>query len=654
MPDLSEEARKILAQHDAQYGNADLKAQADKILAQEKMPNHEDNWFEKYLSESAQDIKSAPHNANLAARGFAGGSLSTLWGVNQYKNKLLQAMGLSNKAPEESAQYQDLINKVLPQEMEQEPVAKYSKMAGEIAPTLAIPAGPELEAGEGALAFLPKIPSLLKHLGYNFGVGEAISPVFNPDASLEEAYKKGAVPSAAGALVGPALAMGKNALGGLLRQGGTASAENFERNIQAADELGIDLPIGQAAASPNVSSLQSATLSNIPFSGMPQHFMDVGHKLEEGSNDVVNSLKTLPEKDEKGKNPLKQLMESAKNNYLNARQKSTANYKARNNYANSIGKKVSDRSNIKKAADDVLATFERRKSEHKNTPIDAQLYKDLQDAAEANPMEFEGVNPLRSRYREAASEARASGKNSTASIYEKLLASHNADIEKNLERINDPKLRELNDTANKHYAEWLAPVKENKTLNKYLNGRGKSDLLVESFSKKGWDQPETQAQIMKYLSPKEQRQYAGEYLSKFEHQGYNKSKDLNEDRMLTNYKNLGDQTKEIMFKHAPEEKQKLDAMVHVRDLYDSDIKQLLNPKNGEKGAKQWLYTLGLLSNIPTLGGVGLASHAATHYLTSPLAKSAYRKGLQLKGKSTKTPVNNAALMNALLNREDTE
>jgi hypothetical protein len=609
---------------------------------------------EKNPSLAAQYMQQLQNPHNNPGRAMLAGILSDLGGVNAYKNKIRGMMGRSDNSEQESKNYQDLINKILPSKMAQQPESQRAMTAGKLGPLLAIPGGPELEAGEGALAFLPKIPSLLKSLGYNFGVGEAVSPVFNPKESLSDAYKEALLPSAAGALAGPAYAMGKNALGGLLRQGGTASAEEFERNVKAAKELGIKLPIGQAAESPNVKGFQSATLANVPFSGMAQHFTNVGKNLKEGSNEVVDSLKTLPEKDEESRNPLKQIMGAAKKKYEDVRKESFNNYKSRNDYADSIEEKISDRSEIKNTADDILAGIQRRKEENPNTPIDSQALKDLEDASAANPMSFEGINPLRDRYRQTAKNSRKNGDNYTASIYERLLGAHNSDIEKNLQRINDPKLTELNNKANQHYSEWIAPTKENKTLNKYLSGRGNADLLVEAFSRKGWDQPETQAQIMKYLSPKEQRQYAGEYLSKFEHQGYDKAKDLNEDRMLTNYQNLGDQTKEILFRHAPEEKQKLDAMTHVRKMYDSDIKQLLNPKSGEKAAKQWLYTLGLLSNIPTVGGVGAGSHLATHYLASPVSKSFYRQGLKLKDESTKPKVSASVILNGILNGEDTQ
>jgi hypothetical protein len=612
-------------------------------------------------------FKNIPKNSAYMGRGAAAGAIDFTKNTANYANKLADILGLPQSKTINQFDPSELTKKIYPEEVANTMQGKAGYLAGQIAPTLAIPGGPAVQAEKGFLGILPKASSMLKNFGYNLGVGEALSPIYNPKKSLSEAYSEGLTPSVAAASLGPALGLGKNVLGGLLRQGGTATEEELARNVAAAKELGQKIPLGQAAASPLLSGFQSAILSNTPGAGMAQHFVRVGKDLKNQTGNIIDSLKTLPEKNEQGETSLKQLVNSAKENYQKEKQVSRKSYENRNKYLEEKRINLDQRNNLKKTAEDIDNDIKRQLESNKNMPIDSQFLKDIEDAKEGNTMSFKDVNNLRDRYRQTAKSLRLKGDNITASGYERLLAAHNADIEQKLLSLNDQKAIELNNIANQHYAKKLAPVKENSILRKYLNGKGNPDLFIQSFSKGGWDQPELQKTIMQYLNPQQQRQYAGEFLSKFEREGYQGERHLKEDKILNNYENLGDETKNIIFQNAPEEKKKLDAINHIKHLYNSDLKQLINTKSGEKSAKQlllYLSGLGALAGGEAYSGVSpghiaaqmiavpFLGRGATRYLTSPLSQNLYRKGLKLKGKPTKLPVSPAALLG--LNQENQE
>jgi hypothetical protein len=325
--------------------------------------------------------------------------------------------------------------------------------------------------------------------------------------------------------------------------------------------------------------------------------------------------------------------------------------------------KITNRSNLTNTAKYFLKRPEGIKD-------NADLMKDLEEASRGEPIDFSVSGPTKSKYFNKQRIAGRAGDNASESIYRALGAAHAADINNAVKEINDPQLDQLLNKANSHYKEWLAPVKtkENVALRKFVKGNGRPGQLINSFSKTGWDDPDLQEQILKFLDPKSQRNYTGHLLSKFKRTGFKGEEKLKEDRMLGHYEGLGDKTKEKLFQHAPEEKQTLDAINHMKSLYNLDLKQLINAKSGEKSAKS------LALYLTALAGLGGAGYATTHstpesllisliglpllargtsaYLRSPMATRGYLKAL--KTKNSPTRLRNLSGLQALQNNQENQ
>lgn len=633
---LQEEAKRALEQHETQ-NNPDLQEEAKRELSA----------LSGGLQKSTSDWSQFPEYL----KSILGGSLQSMQGFNAYKNKLLSAanLGSPEQTQKQAQDYQSLIGKVSPSsDFSQSNKGKIGNVIGQLAPLLGIPGGPELEAG-GLFDILPKLPSLAKNMLYNTGVGEAISPIFSPDKSLSESYKEGLKPSIAGASVSPALAAGKNMLGGLLRQGGTATPEEFERNLRAAQTSGVNLPIGQSSASPHWAAIQSM-LSRIPGTGSAKAFMDVGKKMKGETKSVLDSLSTMPDIDENGNTPLQKISEFINNKTKSLRKQDSKNYDQVEKKAWDLGESISDRQNLQTTAMKRLGEVGLLKEAHPSM-ADSTLISHLTEAANGKPLDFSLAGPLRKKYDALAEDAFKRGDTHTGGIYKDLMESHRKDIEYNLEAIDDPELKSLMSKAKKYHANTIGKLDDNPELQKYASGFGNPDMLAKTFIKEGgtYEQPKLAKSIMDFLPEKYQRQLLHEVLTKTERTGFEGEPIIREDKALDQVKNLGKSTKDILFSSAPDEKNKLEALSHTRDLFKTNLDQMSNPKTGEAAAKQTWMKLAALGALGGAGAysyekgaspedlllAGLGLRGLSSYSRSGLAKNLYRAGNKIGSKSTK-------------------
>ena len=534
-------------------------------------------------------------------------------------------------------------NKLLPEEMAKTPEAQRGKLGAQLMAGAAVPFGAVEEAGI--------IPQLMG-AGKTFLGSEALGAAMSPDEQLEKSLKENLWSSAGLASLGPLLSGGKAGLSGLLKQGGTATPEEFERNVRAGQQSGVELPLGQTAASPLVAGTQSI-LSKIPGVGSAQDFIKSGKILKKETGSTLDSLNTMPEKDLEGNTTMQQLSNKVNEKFLNLKKQDSANYRKVDDIAKESGAMIGDRSATQQVANERLEQLKQQQAVNPNRKIDSQLFDDLTDASLGNPMPFSLAGPEKSRYRDLMKSAFNSGDTYKGAIYSDLLKAHSKDVVNNLASADNPELKEAFENANKFHAEKIAPIKNDKDLYRYAQGEGDADLLAQSFVKGGqYDRPDKAKAIYSMLDPHEQNQLTHEILTRSQRLGFEGEPEIREDKALNHFNNIGDETKEIMFQNAPEQKNKLSALSHTRKLFDTNLNQMSNPKTGEQGAKQFwmkMAALGALGGAgygeykggespgtvaATLLGVPLGLRSYSKYLKSDLAKSAYRAGGKLEEKPT--------------------
>jgi hypothetical protein len=664
------EERRLLAQldqHDAEEAknssSAGLSDQEQKNLLWQLKKSDMDKMHRSiYAGLNEQSAKDVPGELSNIGRGSLAGVLKLGQGIGELQAKGLRALGVPIKPLQETAgsDVNTGISRLYSPQVASTPEGQIGYAAGQTLPLMGMP------LGEGGV---------LAQTGKSALTSEALAPVFNPDQSLSDAYIQGLAPSAgAGAIT--ALLHVPRGIGTALKMGGKATPEEFEANVRAAGDKPVS--IGKLSKAPMVNKFESNFLSNLPFSGMSQKNIQVGEMLDKDVGDVLHELNVIPEEKPRyrltgeNNNALEPIPQETKiqkissniaDNFKKNETISTKLYRERDRIAKE-NKTATNPSLLKSEAQNILEKDNITKSRKGYSRLSPEALKELKSAAKGEEIPFEEINFDKQAYNDLAEQARANGNRYEKKIFKRLASSLNTDAKNTLAQPGNEELAKAQSIADQHYKTKIAPILKNKSLRAHAEGVANKDNVIADFVKTGaYDQPEKVRAVLENLDPPYRKQLAHEFLTKGlkELEG----SDIHQsDAVLSIYKKLGKDSKKLMF--SPDQRQKLNRSLKTRKLVGLDINQMVNPKTGfvhaplvvsgtagaaAAGLGHGLSALGIPAPLAyplAVGGIGGAGNIATRYLTSPLSRNVYRKGLQMSAKPVpKMSAHPATLTNML-------
>lgn len=601
------------------------------------------------------------------SRGFLAGFMDLARGLANILPHAEEYVGIP-KTYEPISQEQMGINKVLPEEMARTPEAQRGKAYADI-----VPAFTPLGAG-----------GMLTRSGKAFGLGEALAPVYNPDQPIEKSLTEALGPSLAGAVIEPAIAGLKAIPQGAMTLGGKASPAEFERNVMATQ--GKPVPVTQLSKAPIAGGMEQNILANVPFSGHAQKSMQVGELLDQDVNKVLSDLNKVPEDKPKMRYELN--AETGEYNKPVPVKKETQQEKISQNFQENIKKneKISrelynKRDEAAKETEGSFLADTRKQIADKNiqainneieekgfTNVSPETMRELTAASNNNPISFSRLNFNRKTYNDLADQFSRSGNMYEAKIMNELSSGYNSDIKRAINETGNEKLATAQSTADFHFKDKIAPIRNDSKL--YAQSKESTSrpnkFLSDMISGGRYDDPTTLDVVLKNLSPEYREQFSHEFLTNGAKKILGKD-EVKSDAVLSVYNKLGDETKRLMF--SPEHRKILDSGVKTRELMGTGINQMINPKTGYTHAKllstglatalaggssalaQSMGMPPLLAYLTGTSGTALLGKGLSEYLTSDLAKSAYRTGSKLREMKPKIPVNISALMQ---NEKDNE
>ena len=606
-----------------------------------------------------QSAKDIPREAENIARGAGAGLLKGAQGIGEFQAKLVRPVANALNIPVAQSMQesvggqgsQNTINQLYTPQVAQSPEGQISYAAAQAAPYIAMPLGEGGALAQGVKAA---------------GVSEALAPAFSPEKSLNQAYKDAMAPSALSGLLTATLTgllHGPQNLGKLMSMGGTVSPSEFAANERAAGNK--PMGIGALSNAPTQNWLEQRGLPNIPFTGQAQKNMQVGRMLDNEMGHVKKELNVVP--DEKPRyriNPdtgeaeaVKTMLSTEKvsrniaKNFAENEKTKTQLYKKRDAIAKDLDVEISPDKTEAAAVDEIRNIQEELNQKgianaSPETIKDIKAYGIRATDKEGNPLNqnipFRRINFELNNFSEKANIAEREGRRNDARIYQRLHGALKQDLKENMDRIGSDELNQAQAEADRHFREKIAPVLNNEKLKAHAQGYANKSQVISDFVKtKAYEDPEQVNAVLKNLDADHKKQFAHDFLT----QGlkeYDGTIERPSDSMLTMYGKLGDETKRLMF--SPHQIKMLDRAFRARKMMGGSINQLINPPTGNNAAK--------LAGIAAAGASGLAvpaaGYAASKYLTSPLARSVYRKGAQLREiPRAKVPVSGVALTPAL-------
>lgn len=554
-------------------------------------------------------------------------------------------------------------------------IAKVGYEGAQIAPYLALP------TGKGGV---------IRKAATALGQGEALSPVFNPDKSLSDSLIEGLKPSSLAA--GVELAFGlPRGIGKVLGMGGRASPEAFERNVAAAGDKPIG--IGALSGSPFVNWVEQAGLNNIPFSGHAGKSTEVGEKLDNEIGSFLKDLKQVPKDKDRlrynsetkqfdavlSKTSAQKISENLKDNFHENEKIKRDLYGKRNDIAEELNAQVEPR-NLKYHALSELNEIKEELNRKGITNISRETVRDLKAAGLSSydkngnslnqNIPFRKINFEKESYQEKAAIARREGRRNDARIYQRLSNALESDLKNSIERIGSDDLKHAQHIADSHYEEKIAPILEDDKLYTHAIGTANKDNIIQDFlTNSSYDNPTRLNSVLRNLSPKHQKQFAYEYLTKgLKHIGTPEEVTNNpgySDSILTTYSKLKPETKRLLL--SPHHINQFDKAFKARKLMGGTIDQMLNPKTGYTHGKLASALTGTTALGSALLGMGLPiipayagglaatsllGRGASKYSTSKLAKDAYRYSLKMKNDKRAPGLNTAVILQALMSKND--
>lgn len=623
-----------------------------------------------------QSAKDIPREAENIARGAGAGLLKGAQGIGEFQAKLVRpaanALGIPvAQSMQESVggqASQNTINQLLGGQQDQNGITQL--VTGQQTPKVL--QTPEGKIGYAAGQAIPYVGMPMGEggalvQGLKAAVGsEALAPAFSPEKSLSDAYKDAMAPSALSGLLTATLTgllHGPKNLGKLMSMGGTATPEEFAANEAAAGNKPVG--IGALSNAPTQTFLEQRGLPNIPFTGQAQKNMQVGRMLDNEMRHVKNDLNVVPDDkpryrinpDTGEAEPVKTMLstekvsENIEDNFSENEKIKNQLYGKRDAIAKDLGAEISPDKTEMATVDEIRNIQEElnRKGIANASPEaikDIKSYGIRATDKEGNPLNqnipFEKINFELNNLAEKANIAQREGRRNDARIYQRLHSALKQDLKDNMTRLDSAELNQAQAEADKHFREKIAPVLNNEKLKAHAQGyANKSQVIADFVKTKAYEDPEQVNAVLKNLDADHKKQFAHDFLT----QGlkeYDGTIEHPSDSMLTMYGKLGDETKRLMF--SPHQMKMLDRAFRARKMMGGSINQLINPPTGNNAAK--------LAGIAAAGASGLAVPAAGYvtskYLTSPMARSIYRKGAQLREiPGTNLPVSGVALTPAL-------
>lgn len=557
---------------------------------------------------------------------------------------------------------QKSIDKLYSPDVASTPEGKIFFNVGEAAPLLGTPLGEGGAVMQGVKAAL---------------TSEALSPTFRPEKSLKEAYTAGIEPSAITGAIASSLGLPRG-IGKVLGMGGTATPEEFARNIAAADRKPIG--IGETSEAPYVTGIEQNTLNNLPFSGHAQKSKSVGKMLDNEVTIELKDLNKVPSDKPRYKltgdseNPVEavptktasqKISENFSENFQENEAKKRDLYEKRNQIAKNLDLNVTP-DKLKTEAIGELKEVQEELNRKRKSNVSPETVSDLKAAGisavdkEGNPISqdipFRKINFEKGDYSEKANIARREGRRNDARIYEKLSRALESDFRSTIEKSGSDELKAAQYSADKHYQEKIAPILNNDKLHDHAIGEADKDSVIKDFLTTGqYESPTKLNAFLKNLSPEYRDQFTHEFLTRgLKHIGTPEEVESNKgisDAVLTTYSKLGPETKRLMF--STKTIKYLDRAYKARKLMGGSIDQMINPKTGYSHSK--LITggvaagavAGLSASLQHIGLstpealaaataiIGSAGRGASAYATSDLAKNVYGAAARLKQVGTK-------------------
>lgn len=644
----------------------------DDIPAQSYQPSLSDISTDTDNSSSDQDQysqfmasigKPTTTQTSNIGRGMAAGLLELGRGIANLLPHAEDALGVSRTY--QPLTQQDIgTTKVLPPDVANTDEANAGFLTSQLLAGAATPMGEMTDIG-----------TLMK-AGKVFLTGEALSPVYSPDQPIPESLKKGLAPSAIGASLEPALKGLKAIPQGLMTMGGTATPEEFAKNVSAVGDIPVGTP--ELSRSPSGTKFEQNMLSNLPFSGVKTNNMAVGKALDDKVNGVLTNLNVVPESPDIWIN---QTDPTTGQISQMAVKKETQQEKIAQNFRDNVSKNEQIKNQLystrdavaqqtpgnftanlrKQTADKQLAAIKAEKDEKGFTNVSRATLKELKAASSNNPISFKRLNFNRQTYNDMADQFAQSGNFYESRIMKNLGSSYNQDIKNAISQTGNEELAAAQKAADDHFKDKIAPIRNDDKLlaQSKENTANPNQFLSDVISKGRYDDPTTLDVVMKNLDPDYRKQFTHEYLT----QGSKEilgTDELGSDKVLSTYGKLGDETKRIMF--SPQDRQTLDSSYKTRQLMGQSVQEMANPKTGyshglaigstaSAGMTAALASklMGIGMNAPeaymtAFGALSGTGNALAKYLTSQTSRNLYSKGAQLRELDIRSPVNIGLLM----------
>lgn len=603
----------------------------EELLSMSELPTEPTDLKKQAQQAMMEDFATRMHAMEAMGKGGQKGLLDFLSGAGRLGAKAADHF-LGTTLQEKIPTYE-------PTEETKELLSQYpgaaalGEFAGGALPLAALPeaAVGKITSLEPLLAQLPKALQgtgrLAGRLAKGAGVSAALAPVYEPEKDVLSVGKQGALLGGLGAALGPVAGLVMRGMKQAARMGGTASSAEVKDAIDAAKRLGVKIPLGEATESPILKKTQSSFLSDLPFSGMSQEYIKIGKGLNDQIESILSDIQPSIEKN---------VGSSLQDAIISATKKAESEkrnlYKDVHTLAEKTGHKVSTDSYRKTASDLMkeITRFNEENVEFKDV-FDPSIYSILDKARGSKTKSFEGAFDLDKRINNELKKSDSQGDYATSSILRQLKDSINTDIDSSAAKSGDSNLINAWNKAKSHFKNEVVPLRKND-ISKFTKSDADLDTIIPTFLKTGqFERPQLLNRLTKNLSEEEKGNVAHQYLTKSLREG----QELNSDSVLTAYNKLGDKQKNLLF--GKEDKKKLDDVLKIRKLMGMDLKQMMQPKTGEKMSKLVALTspaTAYLAGGPA-GALGLLSggRLGKEALMSDWLKNIYLKSLS----ESKTP-----------------
>jgi hypothetical protein len=541
--------------------------------------------------------------------------------------------------------------------------AQIGYLGGQLLPAFALP---ETEGG------------VIARAAKGFGTSEALSPVYEPDKPIPQALQEGLLPSAGGALIEPAVKGLKLVPEQLMTMGGTATPEEFTKNVSAIGNKPVGTP--ELAKAPVATKFEQNWLGNFPLSGVQANNLEIGKQLDLETGDVLKNLNQVPE----SKPVMRYTVNPATGQYEEpmAVKKQTQQEKIAENFQKNVEKNEAKKrelyqirddtaketegsftANTRKAiADKHLEAIQAERDEKGFTSVSPETLKELKSASNNNPISFQRLNFNSKTYDDLSNQFARNGNLYESKIMGALGNAYNEDIKNAISKTGNEKLKIAQQNADFHFKDKIAPIRNDDALYQQAKGFGNPNrFLTDVISNGRYDDPTTLDIVMKNLDPDYRKQFAHEFLT----QGSKEilgTDELGSDKVLSTYGKLGDESKRLMFNQ--ENRTQLDKAYKTRQLMGQSINSMLNPKTGYShgaaiglgtsaalthGLAGQLMNMGMpmpLAYTASLGALTGTGNMLSKYLTSETSRKLYPMGKKLKATDLKSPINIGLLLQA--------